>query len=69
MPWLSKKERFTVLRYKAFNEKFKTAFLKNISKTKDKQYKIVKKPTIAHFIALNMFGICIGKPPKIWVMI
>jgi hypothetical protein len=43
IPWLSKKERFTVLRYKAFNEKFKTAFLKNISKTKDKQYKIVKK--------------------------
>ncbi len=34
---------FLDLGYKAFNEKFKTAFLKNISKTKDKQYKIVKK--------------------------
>jgi uncharacterized protein YycO len=41
--WLSKKEKFTALRYKVFNKKFKTAFLKNISKAKYKQYKIVEK--------------------------
>ncbi len=41
--WLSKKKEFTALRYKAFNEKFKTAFLKNLPNTKHKQYKIVEK--------------------------
>ncbi len=41
--WLSKKEKFTALRYKAFNKKFKATFLKNISKTKNEQYKIVEK--------------------------
>ncbi len=41
--WISKKKEFTVLRYKAFNEKFKTAFLKNLPDTKHKQYRIVEK--------------------------
>lgn len=41
--WLSKKEKFIVLRYKALSEKFKTALLKSLLNTKNKQYKIVEK--------------------------
>jgi hypothetical protein len=33
----------SILRYKAFNKKFETTFLKNISKAKHQQYKIVEK--------------------------
>ncbi|SHN91757.1 hypothetical protein BHECKSOX_2185 [Bathymodiolus heckerae thiotrophic gill symbiont] len=41
--WLSKKKKFTVLRYKGFDEKFKKAFLKNVSNAKYKNYQIVSK--------------------------
>lgn len=41
--WLRKKKEFTVLRYKKFNDKFRSAFLKNLPDTKHKEYKIVDK--------------------------
>lgn len=41
--WLSEKKEFSVLRYKAFNERFKMAFLKNLPDTKHKEYRIVDK--------------------------
>lgn len=41
--WLSEKKEFSVLRYKAFNERFKAAFLKNLPDTKYKEYRVVDK--------------------------
>ena len=41
--WLRKKKGFTALRYDKFDNKFKSAFLKNLSDTKNKQYQIVEK--------------------------
>ncbi len=41
--WLAQKEKFKALRYKAFDENFKDAFLQNLLETKNKQYKIVQK--------------------------
>lgn len=47
--WLSNKKEFNVLRYKAFDEKFKVAFLKNLPRTKYKRYKIVDKTNSSAF--------------------
>lgn len=41
--WLRKKRESTVLRYKNFDEKYKKVFLKNLLKTKDKEYRITNK--------------------------
>ena len=47
--WLSQKQKFIALRYRAFNDDFKNAFLENLSKTKRKQYKIVEKTSNSGF--------------------
>lgn len=47
--WLRKKKEFTALRYKNFDKKFKSVFLKNLPKTKDKQYGITKKTDSGSF--------------------
>lgn len=47
--WLSQKDKFKVLRYKKFDERFKQAFLKNLLNTQGKQYKIVEKTSNTGF--------------------
>jgi hypothetical protein len=41
--WLKKKKKFTALRYKYFDDKFKNLFLKNLNATKYKEYNITNK--------------------------
>lgn len=47
--WLGQKKKFRVLRYKNFDESFKDIFLKNLLKTKDRQYKIIEKTSNVGF--------------------
>ena len=47
--WLRKKENFTVLRYKKFDDKFKKTFLSLLPETKNKEYKITSKTDSGSF--------------------
>lgn len=66
--WLREKKGFAALRYDKFDDKFKDAFLKNLSNTKNKDYRIVNKRSNDAFTVRNIFGICTGRPRKIWDM-
>lgn len=47
--WLRKKQDFTAVRYKNFDDKFKKAFLNNLPETKDKKYRLTSKTDNSSF--------------------
>ena len=47
--WLRKKKDFTAIRYKNFDEEFKSVFLRNLPETKDKEYTVNSKTNSSSF--------------------